>query len=374
LIEKVRLDKTKYPKILEFHLGRSCPCACIFCCSKDEHRLLSDLASYRHGPNATLLSSDEVLSIVNRVVDDGCEAVYFSGGQEPFASRTTVDVLYRLPEVSTSIFTSGVPNTLSDEVLKFLVQRTDRIRFSINAATAHTYSIVQMPHRPDGEATFWLVVNRVKKAVMYRNERRNTGKSAARVGVSFVAVPRNYTEIEDAVNMWAEIGIDRFDIGNDVLGEDSQTEVMTEDHKRELNGILDRVMEKDISDELKGMRVRTIREPVHATIHVNQKCYTPLEKVIIDSYGNVWAYCTRSRPSKQSGNLYLGSIRNGEDLQKLLSYRYNQSPAFSSEPLSFSCRECTDYEYMANTWIQKLIDDREFGIALDDQPFNMDQY
>lgn len=371
IVESIYNDRPVYPSVLEVHVGTTCPCACIFCYSKGETCLSSDCAGYRPGPNASLLNSNEISSIITEMVDNGCNSIYFSGGLEPFSSRKTVDVLRRLPQdPEVRIYTNGVPDILDGEdVLELAVTRASQIRFSIHAATPNTYNIVQIPHRTDGKEIFQKVIGRVKKAMMIQKRLLDSGNSAARIGVTFLTVPANYAELEDAVDMWSEIGINFFDIGNDALRDEPRTKMLTEEQKKNLKSIIERIKKFSESNKLGGMMVRPSRESVQVALQRAEKCYAPLDKAVLDPYGNLWACCMRAHPFLQRGSFHLGTVRCGNDFQKLINHRYSLPSSLRDVPLEFHCRECTEYEFVANVCIQKLIEDLEFGIPISEQPF-----
>jgi MoaA/NifB/PqqE/SkfB family radical SAM enzyme len=369
-IEAVHRDTLIFPSVLELHLGPACPCACVFCFSKGESSLASECASYRPGPDARLLDSTQVLSIVHTLAEHGCEVINLSGGLEPFSSPVTVQVLDQMPEqMRAYVFTNGVPTRLSDEVLERVVQRAHQLRFSIHAATPETYSVVQMPHRSDGQASFRRVVDRVKSAISCRDRLLVAGKKAAEIGVTFLTVPSNCDELEDALLMWAELGVDRFSIGNDALEENAHTGVLTHTQKAKVQEVSKRYQEIADAGGLNGMRVRPSRESVQSALPAAQKCYAPLGKVVVDPYGHLWTCCMRAHPFMQAGNFHLGVVKSGKEFEQLLRSRHRQPPLLRDVPLGFHCRACTEYEYVTNVWMQKLLDDLDYGVPLQDQPF-----
>ncbi len=362
-------DSAVYPKSLELHLGPVCPCACTFCYSKGETCMSSGFSGYRSYPDSQLLTSENVISIINKLVGEGCASIYFSGGLEPFTNKVTLKVIRHLPtEPDVYIFTSGVPDVLNDEALELLVQRATWIRFSVHAASPTVYNMVQMPHRQDGEAIFRKVVQRVRQAVEIRNRLRALTCHASGIGVTFLTVPSNYKELLDAARMWAQVGIDRLDVGNDVLKDNSRTEHLDDLQLDEIGHIVEEIKSLADQGELNEMKVRLSRESIPYYLPHAQKCYSPLEKAVVDLYGNVWTCCMRAHPTLQNERFHLGMVRNGEDFQRLMQHRFSQPVSDRDIPLRFHCKECTEYEYTANVCIEKLIDDLRFGIDIADQP------
>lgn len=372
VLDSIHSGEPVYPSVLELHLGPACPCACLFCYSKGETTLASKCSGYCPPPGVSPLRSDNVLSIVSTLVDNGCEAIYFSGGLEPFSSRTTVEVLRGLPSSpKVRIYTNGVPAILDTEVIQLAVKRASQIRFSIHAATPETYRAVQTPHREDGAQVFSIVVECVRKAMAIRRSVVESGKPAAQIGVTFLAVPGNYTEIEQAVDMWAQEQVDFFDIGNDAMSEEPRTEGLSARQRTFLAESLARVKILAESGALGAMVVRPSRESVQKRLLPNAgKCYAPLFKAVVDLYGCRWACCMRAHPALQHGKFGVGyPLRSGSDFTRFVEEQARAPQSRHEIPLPWHCTQCTEFEYVANICVKKLLDDLAFGIPLEEQPF-----
>jgi MoaA/NifB/PqqE/SkfB family radical SAM enzyme len=372
IIEAIHKGQPVYPSVIELHTGPTCPCACIFCYSKGETTLESECSGYCPASGIKPLTSDQILSVVEVLVDKGCGSIYFSGGLEPFSTRTTVEVLRGLPKgPKVRIYTNGVSDILCDEVLELAMARASQIRFSIHAATPKTYAVVQMPHRRDGEEIFHEVTRRVKQALHIQRRLLDSGKPAAQIGVTFLVVPANNAEIEQAVSMWAEVGLNFFDIGNDALTEDPRTAIIDPQQKSRLDEGLKRLKEFSESGGLGKMRVRPSREGAQKLLKPDAgTCYAPLFKAVIDPYGTRWACCMRAHPALQHGKFRIGQpLTCGADFVRFVEQQSVAPQNLRDIPLPWHCRECTEFEYVANICAKKLLDDLSFGIRLTEQPF-----
>ncbi|HPO14089.1 MAG TPA: hypothetical protein PLI09_11635 [Candidatus Hydrogenedentes bacterium] len=370
-IQAIYNHQPVYPSVLELHTGPLCPCACIFCYSKGEATLNTDCSRYCPGAGAQKLTSAQILSAVFAFVDHGCKAIYFSGGLEPFSSKTTVDVFRHLPaEPCVRVYTNGVPDILTHDVLEMVVARASQLRFSIHAATPQTYAVVQMPHRSDGQQIFEEVKRRVKEALQIRRHLLDAGKPAAQIGVTFLTVPANYQEIEQAVMMWAEAGLDFFDIGNDALANDSRTNPLTPQQRDQLHESFQRLNVFSESGKLGNMRLRPSRESVQKFLKPDAGiCYAPLLKAVIDPFGTRWACCMRAHPALQHGKFRVNHVTSGEDITRFAEQHAAAPQTLQEIPLPWHCRECTEFEYAANICMKKILDDLAFGIKLSEQPF-----
>ncbi|MCP4612820.1 MAG: radical SAM protein [Planctomycetes bacterium] len=360
VLKSIQANKPVYPSVLELHTGPTCPCDCIFCFSRNKRKACSACSPQ---VSTRLLTADNILSIVRTLVNKGCESIIFSGGLEPFSSKITLDVLSQLPpKPRVRIYTNGVPDILDYEAIKLAVSRASQIRFSINAATAQTYSVVQMPHRNDGNEVFAAVVNRVKKAVKIRDSLRTSGQDAAKIGVAFLTIPANYHEIEQAAILWAKVGIDFFAIGNDALTENPRLTSFNQEERLKRKSSIEKILNLRKSGRLGKMFVRPSRESVQNKLQPNAGvCYAPFFKAVIDLFGNRWACCMRAHPGLQNQAYLLDTVKSGDDFVRSVKYQ--------ELPLPFHCLECTEFEYVENICAKKLIDDLKFKIKLLDQPF-----
>ena len=270
-----------------------------------------------------------------------------------------------------------MPDTLSDELLERVVGRASQLRFSVHAATAETYANVQMPHRSDVEEVFRRVVGRVRTAVEIRDRLDECEGSATQIGVAFLTVPENYHELERAVDLWHEVGIDFFDISNDALREDPRTTTLAEQQMAELRRALDPIHKPIARDQSPGSQsdarrkldIRPSREDAQLVLKRPKRCYAPLYKAVIDPYGGLWTCCMRAHPGCQHGNFYLDTVASGHELAGHIERRHALPLGRRKVPIYPHCRECTEYEYAANCWIEKLLEDLEVGISVDEQPF-----
>jgi len=218
---------------------------------------------------------------------------------------------------------------------------------------------------------FHVVTRRVKKALQIQQRLLDSGCSAAQIGVTFLTIPANYSEIEQAASMWAEVGLNFFDIGNDALTEDPRTDTLDPQQRVQLQESLQRLKVLSESGKFGKMKVRPSRESVQSILKPNAgKCYAPLFKAVIDPYGRRWACCMRAHPALQHGKFQVGqAITCGADF---LHFAEQQSGAPQSQrelPLPWHCPECTEFEYVANICTKKLLDDLKFGMDLSEQPF-----
>ncbi len=183
-IEDLRAGKLIYPTQVQIDLTNECNHHCLFC-------------FYRYPENSNKLYSidtDRMLELLDEFVELGIPAIHFTGGGEPFKHKDIYSILEKTVEndIEFALVTNG---TLIDLDKIDLINECTWIRLSLDAATAHTYSITQGISEED----FHKVMKLIDMLVGY-------GTSI--VGLSFVANPINYTEIIDFVKMAKRLKVD----------------------------------------------------------------------------------------------------------------------------------------------------------------------
>ena len=345
-----------HPWFVEFQPGTECPCACDFCFNKGGSvQGMSQRGRYQDRWKTKSLSGDDILAIIKTAVGHGCDTVHFSGGLEPFTSPVILDVLRNLPYIPrVAIRTNGVTSNLNGMTLNTIVRRASELRFSVHAATAETYDIVQRP-QPNG--AFLGVVERIEMAIQCQRYSLEMGYPAAQIGISFLPTPANYHELEQAADMWAERGVNFMNIANDVLEGDKRAPGLSAEQEAQLEESCQRIIDRAASGLYGQMVVRPSRKNIRAQLKASpMKCYAPLLRANIDPYGNRWTCCLKAQPSMNDERFLFGAALSGLEKHK----------AF--EPY---CKDCCEYEYIANVVVEKFLDDRTFEIDFAEQPFRL---
>jgi len=132
--------------------------------------------------------------------------LFFGGFGEPFAHP---DLLAMLAEAKSAgcpveLITNGT--MLDDEALRTLVRiGLDRLWVSIDGATPESYADVRL-----GDA-----LPQVLESLARLREMRNaTATSLPRLGIAFVAMKRNITDLPAVIRLGQHLGADRFSVSN----------------------------------------------------------------------------------------------------------------------------------------------------------------
>jgi len=132
--------------------------------------------------------------------------LFFGGFGEPFAHP---DLLAMLEEAKSAgcaveLITNGT--MLDDETLRTLVRLgLDRLWVSIDGATPESYADVRL-----GDA-----LPQVLESLARLREMRNaTATSLPRLGIAFVAMKRNITDLPAVIRLGQHLGADRFSVSN----------------------------------------------------------------------------------------------------------------------------------------------------------------
>ena len=177
-----------YPIYLELGLSGNCNNRCIFCAF--------DFLKYK----PAYLSLDCIKKFISEIAKLGIKSILYSGEGEPLLNKDIVDIVNftKKSGIDVAISTNGflLDRKKSEEMLKYLTW----IRFSLDAATDKTYSLIHGTDKND----FNVVINNIKEAV----EIKNSNMLSSTIGVQFLLIPQNYEELLPLVFILENIGVD----------------------------------------------------------------------------------------------------------------------------------------------------------------------
>lgn len=280
---------------------------------------------------------DRLVQVVRQFADIGGEALYISGGMEPFsrpAASCAALSQGRASGLRVRVYTNGVAQALSQtRVQRMLATMASEVRLSIHAATRATYDIV---HRPISGRSGWDTALRNVVALA----RRKRAGGGARIGVCFLVLPENAHELVPAARLWASIGVDFMDIRADARGYNDPASIITtqvETLRREATSGQLGVLRVSIGDHL--TRERTFAE----------QCLAPLAKLVVDPYGWVWTCCYQSQPGCRPDWARVGDLTT-QTLAEIASWLPARLPLRH-------CQICTPWEAAFNQSVYGLAKD-----------------
>ena len=196
-IDAFRNRDVVYPISVQLHPVAACNHRCSFC------RFQSFPNNVFNG-NLDLRDMME-FSKIEQILDDcvtmGVRGIELSGGGEPSIHPRFIDILdgVLFRGMDLGLITNGVGRTWCNDASAIIGSLSDRatwIRFSLDAASAGTHSIVHGCRESD----FEVVVENIRSLAKSRG--------SLTLGISFVVVKENWFEIQDAIELAADLGVD----------------------------------------------------------------------------------------------------------------------------------------------------------------------
>ncbi len=165
-----------------------CNQRCIFCgvdfAMKDKH----------------MLNTDIFIEKIKELGEAGLKSIMFAGEGEPFLHKELDKFIETAKNsgIDTSITTNG--SVGDEEVFNKIIPDLSWIKFSVDAGTKDIYEIIHQSPKH----VFDKVTENIKTIVDIRN--KNKLKTA--IGVQFLIIEENLKDIENAVNLFSDIGVD----------------------------------------------------------------------------------------------------------------------------------------------------------------------
>jgi len=180
--------KAVCPIYLEIAPSGTCNHRCIFCAI--------DYLGYKRG----ILDSDLLKETLKSARDLGVRSVMFAGEGEPLLHKDICEIAAFTKKlgIDAAITTNGV--LLTKEKSLHLLKYLSWIRISLNAGISKTYAKV---HRTS-EEDFYKVLSNIKEAVRIKNKY----KFKASIGVQFLLIPENKTEVFTLAKLLKKAGVD----------------------------------------------------------------------------------------------------------------------------------------------------------------------
>lgn len=150
--------------------------------------------------NKNVLDTDNFVKKIRELGDAGIKSIMFAGEGEPFLHKDInrfIDVAKNCG-IDTAITTNGSAG--NKELFNKIIPNLSWIKFSVDAGTKEIYSIVhQSPYQIFGK-----VIDNIKTII----EIRTQNKLKISIGVQFLIIEENLKDIENAINLFSDIGVD----------------------------------------------------------------------------------------------------------------------------------------------------------------------
>lgn len=197
-IEKLKRGELFAPKDIQVDLEAYCPHSCEFCSYRNVnwqgHGMQFEEPEKRI-PEETGLPKEVALRLPREMYEAGIPSIELTGGGEPLVYPYIREFLDELSEYSVelAVVTNGA--SLNTQIQSRL-RNLKWIRFSVDAATAETYSKV---HRVP-QSVFPTVLKHIREVVERDYE-------DCMVGISYVITRHNFQEIEAAADLCKSLGV-----------------------------------------------------------------------------------------------------------------------------------------------------------------------
>ena len=182
-----------YPLYVEIGPTNRCNHRCVFCC-------------YDFFVNKNLESIDREVMLKNLkdMSEKGVKAVMFAGDGEPFLHKDICEFVEKSKEynMDVSMTSNGAP--LTQEKIERCLPNLSWIRFSVDAGTPETHSKIHGTQIGDFER----IINNIRNAVKFKKE----NNLDVTIGVQFLLIPQNVSEILKLAKILKEIGVDNMQV------------------------------------------------------------------------------------------------------------------------------------------------------------------
>jgi TDP-4-amino-4,6-dideoxy-D-glucose deaminase len=337
-----------YPlsETMELFISETCNAKCKFC--------------YREGETydrRRALSTQEHVSLINEFADLHGKNLDVSGGLEPLLGQSILDVLQTglRRNLKVSLYTNGI--ALNNPDVIDCLMRINRVRVSITAHDRKSYKEVM------GVDKFDVVTDNLRNFVKAKKD----SHSNVRIGTSFVVFRENYKHIFEAIELAQELGVDFFDLRS---VEVTDLGDFHEEQSRELGSILKQIRQNKYSRKFDGLSV-SVADTLNVIVDASDNSSKYLNKdfvnalssfrVTVTPHGRVYALNLNGQPSKEDQRYLLGEINRHNSLSDMLTHR---------KPVPFDWKSLLAHDLTLMTALSKLASDMEFGISLEENPFN----
>lgn len=332
-------------KTMELFISAACNAKCKFCYRGD--------GVYA---NQKILSSGEFIKIINEFADLKGENLDVCGGLEPLLGPAILEVLKAGLErkLKVGLFTNGIALDNS-ELLDYLL-RIERIRVSLNAYSKENYQEIIGVDKFD----------KVKDNLATLMEAKKKTSSKVKIGFSFLVCKDNYTHILEVVNLAQQWKVDFLDLRTIHV---TDSGVFDNAQKAELKGILKQIKAGALTEEYNGPYI-SIADTFNS-IFSGDEDLKRLEKefanalinfrVTVLPSGKVYALNVIAQPSREDPRYLYGEFNGKSNLSDILK---------TKKDIPFEPGLLLPHDISILAALSRLKSDLEFGIKLEESPFN----
>lgn len=336
---------TPLTKTMELFISGACNANCKFC--------------YRNGgeyDEKNILSSREFTNLINEFADLKGETLDVCGGLEPLLGPSILDVLKVGVErkVKVNLYTNGI--ALNRKDLLYYLLKINKIRVSLNGYDRANYKDLT------GVDEFNVVKNNLINLI----KAKKNFNSEVKIGINFIVFKKNFKKIFDVIKLAKEIDVDFLDLRNIHVtgGGDFNAE-----QREKLKSILKEIKRGILSKQFGQLSI-SIADTFNFIIHKNgflkdlKRAFVKdliNFRVTITPQGRVYALNVIAQPTREDPRYFLGKLNKESNLSSILR---------SKREIPFEPELLLPHDISIIGALSKLKSDLEFGIKLEESPFN----
>jgi TDP-4-amino-4,6-dideoxy-D-glucose deaminase len=332
-------------KTMELFISQACNADCKFC--------------YRNGGGYTdkeVLSPKTFVDLINEFADLKGEYLDVCGGLEPLLGPAIIEVLRAgvERELKVCLYTNGIaldkPGLL-DHLLKI-----NKIRVSLNAYDKENYKDII------GVDKFDKVKDNIAGII---KARKDTG-SKVKIGISFVVSKENYARIPEVIGLAQGLGVDFLDLRNIhvTAGRD-----FNDLQKEELQSALKQIKRGILSGSYGNLKI-SIADTFNFIVQEDGLLKNLKSdfanalinfRVTVSPSGKVYALNVIAQPTREDPRYLYGELKGRNGLTAILE---------TKKDIPFEPELFLPHDISLVVALYRLKSDLEFGIGLEENPFN----
>jgi TDP-4-amino-4,6-dideoxy-D-glucose deaminase len=340
--------ETPFPlsETMEVFVSEKCNAACKFC--------------YRNGrtyDKQKVLSAQDYVNLINDFAGLHGKNLDVSGGLEPLLGPSILDLLKAgiASNLKVSLYTNGIALTNPDTI--DCLMQIHSVRVSLSAYDEESYKEMM------GVDRFAVVTNNMRNLV----KAKKNSESNLRIGIHFLVFQGNYKHIFDVIKLAQDLGVDFLDLRT---VEVTDMGYFDERQRKQLCSILKQIRQNNSPHSFDNLDV-TVADTFSAITNPADDFSKYLKKDFVNALSNfritvtppgkVYALNLVGQPSREDERYLLGKTDKHGGLSKILQ---------SKKTVPFERKLLLSHDITLVGALSKLKSDLEFGIGLEENPFN----
>ncbi len=313
-IRDLHLGRSISPTMIQVDLEASCNDNCSFCTTRKDNGLNNDMLKLLQINSVKKVSDYQPIGkpsdnsrlplymsqkLPQMMEDANIKAITLTGGGEPTLWPAFDDLIINLAkhDIDVGLITNG--SNISDKRVDLLVNHCSWIRFSMDSSNSEIHKKVHRTPSLD----FNKRIETLQKLLKKRTDQEVI------IGISFVIMPDNFSDIENACNLYKNLGVDylRFSWMYDKHGYAGLSNEQISKIKLKLEECQKKYSSNKFSAEYAENRINLYTKPNTDF----EKCFYQRFVWAIGADGNVYPCCIQKYvPGFEMGNIKDHSLKD----------------------------------------------------------------